>query len=165
VRRIWIFDLTYRGIEASDGPDWTQPGKHKSPTRRPGSEILNMREDVGCIVAFICSDRQGDDRGEYQDKVHENEDRLHLSHDARHCRGNDAVTSYCPNKNSIDDTVAGRPVAVSGDHDHTQKHQRETVIDGTKAAHKSKRVAVADKEAQRIPPLGRSIVVGPIVKP
>ena len=40
------------GVESADCPDRRQPGEHEGPSRRPGGEVLGLREDVMSIVAF-----------------------------------------------------------------------------------------------------------------
>ena len=53
-------------------------------------------------------------------------------------------------EHGIDDTIRGRPSAISREDSHTGQHESETVVDRTKTSNQTERVAVAHEEGEGI---------------
>lgn len=74
------------------------------------------------------------------------------------------MTENAAQKHRVYHTVGGRIVAILGNDDDTEKHEREAVVDGDQAADESKSVAVANKKGQSVSSLGTGEEVSPPVQ-
>ena len=117
----------HAGIECVDRPDRTQPAEHECPTGGPCRQVLHVGEDVATAVTFVHADRKGDDRSQYQDKIHGHENSLESTHNPGQRRRENCMAANARNESSVYDTVGRMPIAVSGDDDDGKKHDGETI--------------------------------------
>ena len=64
------------------------------------------------------------------------------------------MTNDTSQENGIDDTIRGRPSAISREDSHTGQHESETVVDRTKTSNETERVAISHEEGKGIARFG-----------
>jgi hypothetical protein len=60
------------------------------------------------------------------------------------------MTNNAGQEHGIDDTIRGRPSAISRQDSHTSQHESEPVVDRAKTSNQTERVAVANEEREGI---------------
>ena len=119
--RLGVDTCEQRGDTIGDGdflrPDRGEPGDHESPARWPSREVFGLSEDEVGRVAMLLANWQRDDCRKDEDEVHDHEHGLQLAHDPGQCRRDESVAAHGGEEDDVDDAVARRPVAVSGDDD------------------------------------------------
>ena len=64
------------------------------------------------------------------------------------------MTNNTGQEHGIDDTIRGRPSAISREDSHTGQHESEPVVDRTKTSNQTERVAVSYQEGEGIARFG-----------
>lgn len=138
-------------IKRSNRPNRAQPAQHERPAYWPRGQVYRMCEDELPIIPSVSGpDWQGNDGRCNEDKVHDYEDCLELSHDFRHDRSKNAVTENTGEKGSVYGPIRGCPIPIASDHDNGKKHQGEAVIYRAKPSDETQGIAISNQKAQRI---------------